>query len=42
MAIPSSVARLPAPLRTSVLVPRIAVLTAATTWFGLYLVIIAR
>ena len=35
-------ARLLAPLRTSVLVPLIAVLTVATTWFGLYLVVIAR
>src|SRR6266849_4880505 len=36
------VARLLAPLRTSVLVPLIVVLTAATTWFGLYLAVIAR
>ena len=36
------VARLLAPLRTSVLVPLIGVLTVATTWFGLYLTIIAR
>ena len=36
------VARLLAPLRTSVLVPLIAVLAAATTWFGLYLLVIAR
>ena len=35
-------ARLLAPLRTSVLVPLIVVLTAATTWFGLYLAVIAR
>jgi hypothetical protein len=34
------VARLLAPLRTSVLVPLIVVLTAATTWFGLYLLVI--
>ena len=36
------VARLLAPLRTSVLVPLIGVLTVATTWFGLYLTIIER
>ena len=36
------VARLLAPLRTSVLVPLIGVLAVATTWFGLYLAIIAR
>jgi Mannosyltransferase (PIG-V) len=36
------IARLLAPLRTSVLVSLLAVLTAASTWFGLYLVIIAR
>jgi len=36
------VARLLAPLRTSVLVPFIGVLAVATTWFGLYLAIIAR
>jgi hypothetical protein len=36
------VARLLAPLRTSVLVSLIAVLTAASTWFGMYLVIIAK
>jgi hypothetical protein len=35
-------ARLLAPLRTSVLVSLIAVLTAASTWFGLYLMIIAK
>ena len=35
-------ARLLAPVRTSVLVPLIAVLAAATTWFGLYLTVIAR
>jgi Mannosyltransferase (PIG-V) len=35
-------ARLLAPLRTSVLVPLLAVLTAASTWFGLYLLIIAK
>ncbi len=36
------VARLLAPLKTSVLVPLVVVLTAATTWFGLYLAVIAR
>jgi hypothetical protein len=36
------VARLLAPLRTSVLVPLIVVLTLASTWFGLYLLVIAR
>ena len=36
------VARLLAPLRTSVLVPFIAVLTALSTWFGLYLIVIGR
>jgi hypothetical protein len=36
------VARLLAPLRTSVLVPLIVVLTALSTWFGLYLIAIAR
>ena len=36
------VARLLAPLRTSVLVPIIGVLAVATTWFGLYLAIIER
>ena len=36
------VARLLAPLRTSVLVPLIGVLTVATTWFGLYLTVIER
>jgi len=36
------VARLLAPLRTSVLVPLIAVLAVATTWFGLYLTVIAH
>jgi hypothetical protein len=35
-------ARLLAPVRTSVLVPLIGVLAAATTWFGLYLAVIAR
>jgi hypothetical protein len=35
------VARLLAPLRTSVLIPLIAVFTLATTWIGVYLVIIA-
>ncbi len=36
------VARLLAPLRTSVLVPLITVLTALSTWFGLYLITTAR
>jgi hypothetical protein len=36
------VARLLAPLRTSVLVPLIGVLTVATTWVGLYLTVIER
>ncbi len=36
------VARLLAPVRTSVLVPLIGVLAVATTWFGLYLAIVAR
>jgi hypothetical protein len=36
------VARLLAPVRTSVLVPLIALLTAASTWFGLYLLVIGR
>jgi hypothetical protein len=36
------VARLLAPLRTSVLVPLISVLVAASTWFGLYLTVIAH
>ena len=36
------VARLLAPLRTSVLIPLIAVLTALSTWFGLYLIVTAR
>ena len=36
------VARLLAPLRTSVLVPLVAVLTALSTWFGLYLIVIGR
>jgi hypothetical protein len=36
------VARLLAPLRTSVLVPLIAVLAAAATWFGVYLAVIAK
>jgi len=35
-------ARLLAPLRTSVLVPLLVVLTAASTWFGLYLSVIAK
>ncbi len=35
-------ARLLAPLRTPVLVGLFAVLTAGTTWFGLYIMIIAR
>jgi hypothetical protein len=34
------VARLLAPVRTSVLVPLIAVLAVATTWFGLYVLVI--
>jgi hypothetical protein len=36
------VARLLAPLRTSVLVPLIVVLTIASTWMGVYLLVIAR
>ena len=36
------VARLLAPLRTSVLLPLFAMLTALSTWFGLYLIVIAR
>ena len=36
------VARLLAPVRTSVLVPLIALLTALSTWFGLYLIVIGR
>ena len=36
------VARLLAPLRTSLLVPLIAVLTLASTWIGVYLLVIAR
>jgi hypothetical protein len=36
------VARLLAPLRTSVLVPLIVVLTLASTWIGIYLLVIAR
>ena len=36
------VARLLAPLRTSVLMPLVGVLAVAATWFGLYLTIIAR
>jgi hypothetical protein len=36
------VARLLAPLRTAVLVPLIAMLTALSTWFGLYLIVIGR
>jgi hypothetical protein len=35
-------ARLLAPVRTLVLVPLIGVLAAATTWFGLYLTVIAK
>ncbi len=35
-------ARLLAPVRTSVLVPLIGVLAVATTWFGVYLTVIAR
>ncbi len=35
------VARLLAPLRTSVLVPLIVVLTLASTWMGVYLLVIA-
>jgi len=35
-------ARLLAPVRTAVLVPLIGVLAAATTWFGLYLTVIAK
>jgi hypothetical protein len=35
-------ARLLAPVRTSVLVPLIGVLAAVSTWFGLYLVVIGR
>jgi hypothetical protein len=36
------VARLLAPLRTSVLVPLVGVLVVASTWFGLYITVIAR
>jgi hypothetical protein len=36
------IARLLAPLRTWILIPLLAVFTAASAWFGLYLVIIAR
>jgi hypothetical protein len=36
------VARLLAPLRAAVLVPLVGVLTVATTWFGLYLTMIAK
>jgi hypothetical protein len=36
------VARLLAPVRTSVLLPLFAVLTALSTWFGLYLITIAH
>jgi len=36
------VARLLAPVRTAVLVPLFGVLTALSTWFGLYLIVIAR
>jgi hypothetical protein len=35
------IARLLAPVRTSILVPLLVVLTAASTWFGLYLLVIA-
>jgi hypothetical protein len=35
------VARLLAPLRTSVLVPLVVVLTLASTWMGVYLLVIA-
>jgi Mannosyltransferase (PIG-V) len=35
-------ARLLAPVRTSVLVPLIGILAVATTWFGLYLTVIVR
>jgi hypothetical protein len=40
LALPA--ARLLAPLRTAVLVPLIGVLTVGTTWFGLYLTVIAK
>ena len=36
------VARLLAPLRTAVLVPLVGVLTVATTWFCLYVTVIAK
>jgi len=36
------VARLLAPVRTAVLVPLFGVLTAVSTWFGLYLIVIGR
>jgi hypothetical protein len=36
------VARLLAPVRTAVLIPLIVVLTALSTWFGLYLIVIGR
>jgi hypothetical protein len=36
------VARLLAPLRNAVLVPLVVVLAAASTWFGLYLLVIGR
>jgi len=36
------VARLLAPLRTSVLIPLIIAITLATTWMGVYLLVIAR
>jgi hypothetical protein len=36
------VARLLAPLRAAVLVPLVGVLTVATTWFGLYVTVIAK
>jgi hypothetical protein len=35
------VARLLAPVRTAVLVPLLVVLTVLSTWFGLYLLVIA-
>jgi hypothetical protein len=36
------VARLLAPLRAAVLIPLVGVLTVATTWFGLYVTVIAK
>ena len=36
------VARLLTPLRTAVLVPLVGELTVATTWFGLYVTVIAK